>query len=344
MTPAERDAAYAGFFREVGQLVANEVQRVSASTGMNPCQAGDAVLRPQYAPGFGLIGWDAGGFLPILYKQWQNGPMIGKLGSNRGNCSNGEISVQLRRHYNGTHEGPYFPPRGTPDATFPFTEFEMGISSVNAATCLVWSPTFGNTAPGAPARVIGYNFTSRGDGNNFVVADNEVPKCEFKVAQAAGMPVVWKAASSLSDLRSVPAEFAGTWHTMVDGCAWTLKPVDGGPTVSWTAADGPYIAVALEAGDRFASTCQLQKNEWEHMIVAPDGLFPLQALAPGPRRPTTPNTCRYVVTDRAALRRPQPAGSLQVYRGETLSFDTSVGSDGLGALLRSVGCGTWNMV
>lgn len=343
MTTAERDATYAGFFGQVGQLVANEVQRVSAAKGLNPCQAVDSVLRPQYAPGFGLTGWDVNGFLPILYKQWQNGPMIGKLGSAVGNCSNGQISVQFRRHYNGSHEGPYYPQRGTPDATFPFTEYDMGISSVDAATCLVWSPTFGNTGVGSAARVIGYNFTSRGDGNNLVVADNEVTKCEFKIAEAAGLPVVWKAVSSASDFRTVPDDFAGIWHTMVDGCSWSLKPANGGSTVSWNPTDGPYIAVELQAGDQFASTCRLQKNEWQHMVVAPDGLFPLWSLAPGPRRPTTPATCRYALTNRSALRNPQPAGALQAYRGETVNFDTSSGSDGIGVLLRSVGCGSWTL-
>lgn len=344
MTKAERDAAYAQYFGQLGQLVADEVTRVSASTGMNPCQAVDAVLRPRYAPGFGLIGWDAQGYLPILYKQWQNGPILGKLGGSVDNCSNGKISVQFRRHYNATHEGPYYPARGTADATFPFSEFDMGISKVDAATCLVWSPIFGNTSPGSAAKVIGYNFTSRGDGNNFVVADNEVPKCEFRAAQAAGLPVVWQPSPSASDLRTVANDFAGVWHMMDDNCSWTLKPANGAPTVSWTPADGPYMSVALEPGDQFASTCRFQKTDWEHMIVAPDGLMPLQTLAPGPRRPSTPATCRYAITDRSALRNPPPVSALKTYAGETVTFDTSTGTDGIGALLRGVGCGTWSLV
>jgi hypothetical protein len=88
----------------------------------------------------------------------------------------------------------------------------------------------------------------------------------------------------------------------------------------------------------------LEQNGWEHMIVAPDGLFPLQSLSPGPRRPTTPGTCRYAITDGSALRNPPPASSLQAYQGETVTFNVNTGLDGLGALLRAVGCGHWDLV
>lgn len=344
MTASERDAAYADFFGQVGQLVAGEVQKVSASTGMNPCKALEAFLKPHYASGYGLIGWDPSGFLPILYRQWQGGPMIGKLGGNSDNCASGQVSLQLRRHYNGRHEGPYFPALGTADATWPISEDDMQASWVKGATCVVWSRAFGNTSPGSAALVVGYNYTNMGDGVNMVAADNEVTKCEFKVAEAAGLPVVWKADASATALRAVPANYAGTWHTMADGCSWTLQPGDGGPTVSWTPADGPYISVALRAGDQFASTCELHQSDWEHMIVAPDGLFPLQSVSPGPRRPTTPSTCRYTVTGAPALRNPPGASDLAPYRGETVVFDTTTGQDGLGALLRSVGCGHWDLV
>ena len=343
MTAAERDTAYAGFFQQVGQLVADEVQRVSAATGLNPCKAAEAVLKPHYAPGYGLIGWDRSGFLPILYQQWQGGPMIGKIGGVEDDCADGSISLQLRRHYNGRHEGPYYPALGTPDATWPITEEEMSNSWVKGAVCMVWSPTFGNTAAGSPARVAGYTYTNMGDGVNMVAADNEVTKCEFMIAKAAGEPVVWKASSSATDLRDVPAAYAGVWHTMADGCSWTLQPAGGGPQVTWSPTDGPYVTVELRAGDRFATTCELHRSDWEHMIVAPDGMFPLASLAPGPRRPTTPGTCRYTVTDAGSLRNPPSAGSLTPYAGETVTFDTT-GSGQVTKYLRAVGCGHWALV
>lgn len=344
MTTAERDAAYARFFGDLGTLVATEVQQVSARTGMNPCKAVETVLKPRYVDGWGLVGWDQSGFLPILYKEWQGGPVLGKIGGNSDRCSSGQISVQLRRHYDGRHEGPYYPALGTPDATWPISDADKSASWVKGATCLVWSTTFGNTAPGSAARVVGYNYTNMGDGVNMVAADNEVNKCEFKVAEAAGLPVVWKASASVNELRAVPPSYAGIWHTMADGCSWLLEPAGGGPRVAWNSSDGPYTTVELRAGDRFASTCQLQQNEWEHMIVAPDGLMPLQSLAPGARRPSTPGTCRYLVTDASALRSPQPVTALGGYAGSPVTFDVTTGADGLGKLLRSVGCGTWNLV
>ena len=343
MTSAERDAAYATFFGEVGTLVAAEVQRTSAQTGMTPCEAVEAVLKPRYVSGWGLTGWDESGFLPILYKQWQGGPMIGKIGGNSDDCASGRIYVQLRRHYEGRHEGPYYPALGTPAANWDLTQEEQGISWVKGATCLVWSPTFGNTAPGSAARVIGYNYTNMGDGVNMVAADNEVTKCEFKIAEAAGLPVVWKASASSKDLQEVSAAYAGIWHAMADNCSWTLQPAGGGPQVTWSPADGPYTSVQLRAGDRFASTCRMQQTEWEHMVVAPDGLMPLQALSPGPRRPSTPATCRYVVTDASALRNPPAASTLAGYGGSPVTFDVTTGGDGIGKLIRSVGCGVWEL-
>lgn len=344
MSAADRNAVYADFFGQLGQIVADEVQRVSAATGVNPCKAVEAVLRPQYDSRFGLIGWDPGGYLPILYKQWQGGPVIGKIGGNGDECASGRIFVQLRRHYEGRHEGPYFPPLGTPDATWPISEEDKQTSWVKGATCLVWSPTFGNTAPGSAARVIGYNYTNMGVNGNMVVADNEVNKCEFKVAEGMGLPVVWKANASPTDLQAVPPSFAGLWHTMEEGCSWTLEPVGGEGRVSWTPADGPYTSVELRAGDRFASTCQLQQNEWEHMVIAPDGLMPLLTLSPGPRRPTTPATCRYLVTDGGSLRNPPPPGALNSYAGSPVTFDVSVQPGSVGRVLRSVGCGQWELV
>lgn len=343
MSTAERDATYADFFGKLGQLVADEVQRVSTSTGMNPCKAVEAVLRPKYDTNFGLIGWDPSGYLPILYKQWQGGPILGKIGGNGDQCSSGRVFVQLRRHYVGRHEGPYFPPLGTANATWPISDADMQASWTKGATCLVWSPTFGNTAPGSAARVIGYNYTNMGVNGNMVAADNEVTKCEFKVAEKMGLPVVWKANASPTDLQVVAPAFAGLWHAMADNCSWTLEPVEGGPRVSWTPADGPYTSVELRAGDRFASACQLQQNEWEHMVVAPDGLMPLLTLSPGPRRPTTPGTCRYLVTDAGSLRNPPPAGGLTGFSGSPVTFDVSSQPGSLGRVLRSIGCGQWEL-
>ena len=343
MTASERDAAYADFFGRVGQLVADEVQRVSAATGQNPCQAVSTVLRPQYQPGYGLIGWDPSGFLPVLYKQWQGGPMIAKLGGNPDYCASGKAYLQLRRHYEGRHEGGYFPALGTPDANWILSQDEMQASWVKGATCLVWSPTFGNTAPGSPARVIGYNYKNMGFDGNMVLADFEVNKCEFKMAEAAGLPVAWKASANVNDGRTVSSDFAGVWHTMENNCSWNLDQVDTGARVSWTPTDGPYTSIQLKTGDRFASTCDLLKGEWEHMTMAPDGFMPLLALAPGPRRPSTPATCRYLVTEWSALRNPPAAGALAPYAGAPVSFETIV-FNGTSKILRSVGCGRWELV
>lgn len=343
MTAAERDAAYAGFFGELGQLVGDEIQRVSAATGQNPCQAITTVLRPQYQPGYGLIGWDPNGFLPILYKQWQGGPMIGKLGGNSDSCASGQAYLQLRRHYEGRHEGGYFPALGTPDANWILNQDEMQASWVKGATCLVWSPTFGNTAAGSAPRVLGYNYTNMGFDGNMVLADFEVTKCGFKMAEAAGLPVVWKASANVNDQRTVSPDFAGVWHTMEDNCSWTLDQVDTGARVSWSPSDGPYTSLELKAGDRLASTCDLLKSEWEHMIIAPDGLMPLLTLSPGPRRPSTPSTCRYLVTDWSSLRTPPSASALTPYAGSPVSFDVRMFGD-TSKVLRSIGCGKWELV
>lgn len=343
MSASQRDAVYADFFEQLGQLVAGEIQRVSAATGQNPCQAIATVLKPQYQPGYGLIGWDQSGFLPILYKQWQGGPLIGKLGGNSDSCASGQAYLQLRRQYEGRHEGNYFPALGTPDANWILNQDEMQASWVKGATCIVWSPTFGNTAPGSAARVIGYNYKNMGTDGNMVLADFEVTKCGFKIAEAAGLPVVWKASANVTDQRTVSADFAGEWHTMENNCSWTLDQVDTGARLSWTPADGPYTSVELKAGDRFGTTCDLLKSEWEHMISAPDGLMPLLTLSPGPRRPTTPATCRFLVTDWSSLRNPPAATSLAPYTGAPMSFDVRE-FGGTSKVLRSIGCGTWELV
>jgi len=344
MTAAERTAAYVGFYRVLGDLVAGEVERVSASTGMTPCQAVLATLKPRFADGYGLIGWDPSGYLPILYKEWQGGPILGKLSGNSVDCNaGGQTSLQLRRHYRGRHEGPYFPPLGTPEAEWVLTGEQESLSMVRAAVCLVWSPTFGNDRPGSAARVLAYNYTDITDGINFVSVDLEVSSCEFKVAEADGLPVTWTPAASLADLRQVTSDYAGIWHMMADDCAWALRPVDGGSSAQWSASDGSYMTVDLRAGDEFASTCKLVKRDFEHMLVAPDGMFPLTSLWPGARRPKTPATCRYAVTDRSTLRQPLAANQLAPYGGSPVTFDVLTWGDGMGKFLRSVGCGYWEL-
>lgn len=344
MTEAERKAAYVDFYRQVGDLVAAEVQRVSASTGMTPCQAVLATLKPHFSDGYGLSGWDQTSFLPILYKEWQGGPILGKLSGNSIDCNaGGQVSVQLRRHYRPRHEGPYYPPLGTPDAEWVLTSGQEEVSMVRAAVCLVWSPTFGNDRPGSPAQVAAYNYTDISDGINFVSVDLEVTQCEFKVAEAAGLPVTWAASDSLSASRTVTDAQAGIWHMMSEGCEWRLQPADGSAPVQWSASDGPYMAVELKAGDQFASTCKFVKRDFEHMLVAPDGMFPLTSLSPGARRPTTPATCRYAVTTRSTLRSPLPASALAPYAGSPVTFDVLTWGDGTGKFLRSVGCGYWQL-
>ena len=113
--------------------------------------------------------------------------------------------------------------------------------------------------------------------------------------------------------------------------------------MSWNPSDDSYTTVELRAGDQFASTCDLARRDFEHMLVAPDGMFPLGSLSPGPRRPTTPSTCRYAVVEAGALRNPPPAESLKVYAGETMTFDTSMTDAGT-KYLRAVGCGHWDLV
>lgn len=342
MTDGDREAAYVGFYKQLGDLVATEVQRVSATTGATPCQAVLQTLKPHFDPTFGLIGWDPQGYLPILYREWQGGPVLGKLSGNSIDCtSGGQVSVQLRRHYRPRHPGPYFPALGTPDAEWILTPEQESLSFVRAAVCLVWSPKVGNDTPGSSAQVIAYPYTDATDGINFVKADLEVTKCEFKAQQAAGQPVTWTASSSLSDMRPVTPDYAGIWHTMQDGCEWRLQPADGTQPVTWTASDGPYITVDLRAGDQFAVTCDMVKREFEQMLIAPDGMFPITSMVPGARRPSTPRTCRYTFTDQTTLRHPIPATDLTPYSGTPVEFDTRTWNGGLGKFLRGVGCGTW---
>lgn len=78
---------------------------------------------------------------------------------------------------------------------------------------------------------------------------------------------------------------------MEENCSWRLTPRGGGAPVTWWPEDGPYMVVELRAGDAFASICQFQKNEWEHMQAAPDGVFPVGSLAPGEFTPLYPQTC-----------------------------------------------------
>jgi hypothetical protein len=346
MTSVDKDKVYEGFFAQLGQLVADEVQRHSAATSKSPCQSVKDVMQPVIDDAWGLTGWRREGFLSILYSEWQGGPLIGKLGNYGLTCDQNQISMQFWRHYDGTHEGPYYPARGTPDATIPITQDEKNASDSKQAVCLVWAPEFGNDAPGSAAKIVSYTWTNiMQDGVNAVAADFGNLLCKFRVAESLGVPVTWQAQTSADELQTVSSGHAGLWHTMADNCSWTLVPADGGHIAQWTPANGRYTAVQLKAGDQFASTCKLYKRDLEHFQFIPDGLFPLfWTLGPGPRKPTTPGTCRYLITDSSALRQPPPLTALQPFAGATVSADDRVGPDGLGKFLYSVGCGLWALL
>jgi len=101
------------------------------------------------------------------------------------------------------------------------------------------------------------------------------------------------------------------------------------------------MVVELRAGDQFASTCQFQANDYEHMQAAPDGLFPVISLAPGPFTPLYPKTCNYAFVGKEALRRPPGRETLKAYQGEELDLYSKRGSDANPQFLRSIGCGYW---
>jgi hypothetical protein len=342
MSTARRDAIYREYFRRVGQLVADKVTAVSAATGETPCIAVDEVLSPHLDSRGGLLGWNANSYLPILYKQWQGGPIIGKRAYM---CNTGEMLIQFRRHYEGRHEGDYYPPLGTPGATWPLTDLERQVSWVPAGVCLVWSPLLGNTGAAQPPVVIPFTYTNMGgDGVNMFAADNEVVRCEHRAAEAAGLAVTIAPQPNLTRPRAITPEQAGLWHGM-SYCAWRLEPADGSPAVQWNPGSEAYTTIELRAGDQFATTCLLHKDSFEHFIVIPEGMFPLYGtLEPGRRRPTTPATCRYAITDSTKLRDPSSV-QLHPYNGEPVASDDSMlGAEHIGHLIYSVGCGSWNLV
>ena len=340
MTSAQRDKVYEGFFLQVGNLVANEVTRISTQKNLNACAAGHEVMKPHYAKDFGLTGWDKQSFLSILYKQWQGGPILGKVGSTSCDDPNQFMMFQFRRHYLGRHEGPYQPPLGTKDATWPITNRQMTASWVKSAVCIVWHPDLKNNAVGGKAVVTSYTYTNMGDGINFVAADNEVGQCLYRAQKSVGIKVDWPAQSSLTELKEVSEDFAGVWHNMANKCSWRLQPANGGKEVSWRPEDGPYMTLELRAGDKFASTCPMYKRNFEHMIVAPDGMFPIESIVMGARRPTTPATCRFGFASQDELRNPPPTEALTSYSGQSVDM----WRDGMfkgKQYLRSVGCGYW---
>ena len=338
MTREERQGVYEQAFAEVGQVASDAISAYARRNGVSTCEALEAVLKPVLDPDFGLIGWREDGLFPVLYKQWQGGPMIGKLGSR---CIEGVVLMQFRRHYLPTHEGPYYPPIGTKDANWVLSEKEMDISRVQAGVCVVWSPSLGNARSGDKAVVLGYTTVENVDPINFVKANFEVITCELNATIAAGLPVLWAPSASIDEPRTVSKEYAGTWHTMEEGCTWRLTPTDGGPPVTWSPEDGPYMVVELRAGDQFASTCQFQANDYEHMQAAPDGLFPVISVSPGSFAPVEAETCRFAFVGREALRKPPTPDELTPYAGETFDLLAKRGSDTEPIFLRSVGCGHW---
>ena len=338
MTEADRQRAYEGISAEVGQIAADAISARSRDKGMSICDAVTDVLKPMYDPGFGLIGWNERGLFPILYKQWQGGPMIAKLG---GGCIDGKVLLQYRRHYDGTHEGPYYPPQGTAAANWILTEEQRELSWVNAGVCVVWSKRLGNFKVGGHAVVLGYTTVYNTDPINHVKANYEVITCELNAEIAAGLPVIWKPSASLDEGRKVTKEYAGVWHTMEDGCAWRLTPSGGDNPTEWTPSDGAYMVVELRDGDTFASTCQFQANSFEHMQAAPDGLFPVESLSPGLLAPVTPESCRYAMVGAGAMRKPPGIGELKAYEGSPKDLFSLRGANGDPSLLRSVGCGHW---
>lgn len=338
MTEADRQRAYEEIFAEVGQIAADAISAYSKKNQVTICEAVEEVLKPVYDPGFGLIGWNEAGLFPILYRQWQGGPMIGKLG---GDCANGTKLIQYRRHYDGRHEGPYYPPLGTKGADWVLNEKQRQLSWVNAGVCIVWSRRLGNFKVGGDAVVLGYTTVDNTDPINQVKANYEVITCELNAEVAAGLPVLWKPSESLEDGRAVTKEFAGVWHTMEEGCSWRLTPAGGAKTAEWSSDDGPYMVVELKEGDVFASTCQFQANSFEHMQAAPDGLFPVESLAPGLLEPVNPDTCRFAMVGKEARRQPPGVGFLSAYEGSPIDLFSLRGNEDNPRYLRSIGCGHW---
>lgn len=338
MTKDERDALYRKWFADLGQVVSDRIRQTSAETGLPTCDAAEVVLKPRKDPSFGLMGWDQSSFLPILYKQWQGGPIIGKLGD----CQAGRLSLQFRRHYNGRHEGPYWPPLGTADATWPVSKDAERSSWVPAGVCLVWMPELGNGSPGSPAVISGFTYTNLGDGVDFFNADNEVIACSWRAKNAIGLPVSIAPQADLNQPITVTPDQAGIWYGM-SNCAWSLTPADGSAPSEWNPGSKALTSIELRAGDRFATTCAMRAGSLYHFPVIPDGLFPLEgSLAPGLRKPATPATCRFAVVDRSALRQPN-ATPLVPWTGQPVEGSGLVFDGGSRTYLHSQGCGYWDL-
>lgn len=339
MGKGERDALYRQWFSQVGQLVSDKISATSAETGMSVCDAAEAVLKPRRDSDLELVGWDRASFLSILYKQWQGGPIVGKWS---GACAQGRLSLQFRRHFNGRHEGFYWPALGTPDATWPVIQGAERDAWVPAGVCLVWMPELGNAGVGASAVVTGFTYASTGDGVDFFNADNEVIACAWRAKNALGMPVTITPQADLSTPFTITAAQAGTWSGM-SNCAWRLTPGDGSAPVEWNPGSRAFTSVELRAGDQFATTCFMRKDDVYHFPVIPDGLFPLEGpLAPGLRKPATPATCRFAIVDRTALRQPN-ATPLAKWAGQEVRGFPQSPDDGSSKYVHSQECGYWDL-
>jgi len=340
MRAGERDRLYRQWFAQVGQLVADEISSMSARTGMSICDAMEAVLKPHYSErGFGLIGWDKSSFLRILYRQWQGGPMVGKVASA---CQEGDLRLQFRRHYEGRHEGEYWPALGTPGATWPISKGAERASWVPAGVCVAWMLELGNAGVGAKAVVTGFTYHNLGDGIDFFNADNEVVRCGWRAKVAIGLPVDIKPQTNLGRPFTVTPEQSGIWHGM-SNCAWRLTPVDGSQAVEWNPGSKAFTVIELRAGDQFATTCELRRDGFDHFEVIPAGLFPLDGpLSPGTRTPARTGSCRYAIVDVSALRNPDLI-PLQRWTGQPIRGQEQAPDDARKRYIHSKDCGYWSL-
>lgn len=160
-------------YLKIGQIAEREVRRVSAANGTPVCQAITDVFKPADNGGHAVTPWPrpnlkstvpiagyfSDGYFPILFRQWQEGPVRMDAIAD---CTSG---VQALRLVAGTWARCELPMMATEPIDghqlYPVYSFDRGgcpssyptDQVAQAAVCIVWSDRIGNNAVGGTGKV-----------------------------------------------------------------------------------------------------------------------------------------------------------------------------------------------
>ena len=191
-------------YLKIGQIAEREVQRVSAAKGIPICQAITEVFKPADNAGnpvepwphpnleapVPIAGYFPDGFFPILFRQWQEGPVRMDAIAN---CTSGVQALRLvagtwaRCQLPGMSTGPidghqlypvYSFDRGGCPSSYPAKEVAQ------TSVCIVWGDQIGNNAIGGTGKVFATAATKVGAGEKPNAMTDVIYDCQDRARRA----------------------------------------------------------------------------------------------------------------------------------------------------------------